>query len=198
MCITTTTVLAQEGNVSPNADSSSSDNSNIQDIRIGSKGTSYFGVNIQYFIPQHDADKAYGLDYNILLGRYLADNVSLDGGLSLYTGDVRYSYIQLSSTSLTIPINIGYRIPLTHTGYTGLHFYTGPKFGLVVGGKYKIGDEVHRLSEFEDLKRFNAYWSFGINFEIYAVGIHAQYMVLLGKKTDFSSGAFGIGISLRL
>lgn len=169
----------------------------VQEEQVGAQGTSTLGFNVMYNIPSVDADSAYGLTFELLYGKYVARNLNIEGGLGVYHGGYVYPYIEYSSTSLGIPINIGYRMPFSQTGLTGLRLYTGPKLTLAVAGKGEMFGEEYKLSEIEDAKRFNAFWSFGINFDIYMIGISAEYMVLIGKKSDFSSGMFGIGLSLR-
>ena len=187
---------AQESNGSENDNTTE----NTQDEQVGAQGTSSLGFNVMYNFPSQDADSAYGLTFELLYGKYIARNLNFEGGLGVYTGGSNSSYMNLSSTALGIPINLAYRIPFTQSGMTGLRLYTGPKLKLLVGANGEKFGEKFNLSDLkksDDFKSFSAYWSFGLSFEIYMICISAEYQCLLGEKSDFASGAFGIGLSLR-
>ena len=171
---------------------------NSEDSQVGAQGTSSFAFNVMYNIPSADADHSYGLTFEVLGGKYVAKNLSIEGGLGVYPYGYVYTDMEFSSTALGIPVNIGYRIPFTQSGLTGLRFYTGPKLTLTVAGKGEMMGKKYKISDLEDFKRFNAYWTFGANFDIYMIGITAEYMIFLGEKTNFSSGAFCLGVTFRI
>ena len=179
---------AQESNASGNS----------EDSQVGAQGTSSFAINAMYNIPSVDSDHSYGLTFEALGGKYVAKNLSIEGGLGVYHSGCVYTDMEFSSTALGIPVNIGYTMPFTESGLTGLRFYTGPKLALTIAGKGEMMGKEYKISDMKDFKRFNAYWTFGANFSIYTFGITAEYMVLLGEKTDFSSGAFCLGLTVRL
>lgn len=188
---------AQDNNESENVNKTE----NTQDYQVGAQGSSSFGFNLMYNFPSQDADSAYGLIGELLFGKYVARNLNFEGGLGVYWGGFQDSYIDLSSTALGIPINLAYRIPFTQSGMTGLRLYTGPKLKLLVGAN---GESFGEKITFSDLKKqdgfksFSAYWTFGLSFEIHVISISAEYKCLLGKKSEYASGAFGLGLSVRL
>ena len=67
-------------------------------------------------------------------------------------GDDVYTDMEFSSTALGIPVNIGYAMPFTESGLTGLRFYTGPKLALTIAGKGEMMGKEYKISDMKDFK----------------------------------------------
>ena len=114
------------------------------------------------------------MTYDITFGAYIINNLYAEAGLGcLYsyanTGSGKYS-TKTSSTDLSIPIKIGYRLPITKA--TGININSGPRFNYTIAGKIESDGETIKFKDIEGLKRFTALWGFtlGLNIKGFEVG----------------------------
>lgn len=149
------------------------------------KGKSKFGFDITVFIKDGVNWMTYGFDY----GKYIMNNLYIDGGLDMTCFfDSGYQWKD-SNTSLGIPLSIGYSLPIVKN--IALDISTGPRFNYIISGKYEYDGETVRYSEYDDLDRFWADWDFGAFLNVYGFKLGIKYQIGL---TDGTENMFGIQI----
>ena len=178
LCVTASSAIAQLGST-------------------GDSGDFAGGVHATYYIPQNSEDM-WGLGFDVVVGKYVVDNLYLNGGLGVQFNSLDdFENNEFDLTALRLPVNLGFRLPVSSSGHPAIAIYTGPRFTYAIAGKGKLGGiDYDKLSDVDSVQRFNAYWSAGATIDLWGFGISVEYMVLMGKKTDLSSGMLGIGAKI--
>ena len=175
----------------------------------GEQGSTAVGFSTSYYFPTNRTDNMstfnLGMEFNG--GSYIADNVFVTYGLGYLISSQsieidNFNSLSTDSFNLSLPINLGLRLPLGGNDFPLLSVYTGPYLTYAISGyvekKFRGGTEKTRFSEMDDVQRFYAYWRFGATLNITGdFGIDFQYMTLISEHTGNSSGMIGIGIGLR-
>ncbi len=160
------------------------------------KGTTMGRSNVYYPIIEGDHKSGFSLGLDVIYGYNIADNLFISAGLgycfySLYYGSGSYQ-TNIDQTSLSIPIQIGYNIPLGNI--CSLDVVTGPRLNYAIAGKYTQGQVETKYKDIDGLKRFTAEYTIGATFLIKGFGITAEYGLGLG---DNGGDVFRIGITFR-
>ena len=160
------------------------------------KGTMMERGNTYYPIIEGDHKSGFCLGLDLIGGYNVADNLFISAGLGycmygLYYGSGSYE-TQVDQTSLSIPIQIGYNIPLGNI--CSLDVATGPRLNYAIAGKYTQGQVETKYKDIDGLKRFTAEYTIGATFLIKGCGITAEYGLGLG---DNGGDVFRIGLTFR-
>ena len=153
------------------------------------KGTTMGSYDFFYGIPDGDYDSSFSLGMRYCFGYNIADNLFVQAGLGYLTGFVEVSDIYNSSTSLNVPLQIGYNLPLG--GICSLDIKTGPQLNYVVGGKIESGGETIRYKDIDGVKRFNVEWTIGAALLFKGFGVEVEYGAGLGEDEN---GILKIGL----
>ena len=158
------------------------------------KGTSMGAVDLLYYaIPDGDYDSSLFLGQRYCFGYNVVDNLFIQSGLGWMTGWVEAYEITDNSTSLNLPIQIGYNLSLG--GTCSLDIKTGPQLNYIIAGKLESdGEEVKYKDLDYDIKRFSAEYTIGASLLFKNWGVAVEYGVGLGKN---ESGLLRLGIVSR-
>lgn len=177
----------QTTNASSQASSDEQTNDATEERTAFSKGKTKIGADMTAFIKDGISFLTYGFDY----GKYLANNLYVDGGLDLTCYfDSGYQWKE-SNTSLGIPLSVGYTVPIFKNFAFDLS--TGPRFNYIISGKYVANDVTTRYSDMEDIDRFWADWDCSAFFNIWGFRLGIKYQIGL---TDNCPDLFGIQIGV--
>ncbi len=160
------------------------------------KGQNKFGIEAIYYSPMDKADgfNSFALEWDLTFGKYFLDKLFADVGIGVITastsnGSAIYK-IETSSTGITMPLRVGYSLPITEKIVVDLR--TGPKLGYTVAGKSIFVDEVTKLRDMDGVERFSVTWGVDATVNLWGVKLGAKYMIGL---TEGSGGSMW-GISL--
>ena len=164
------------------------------------KGTSIFYGDVYYALPigNGDFDSSFFLGMNLCYGYNVIDNLFVMSGLGYTTGFVKSGYSTISETTINLPIQSGYNLPIG--SLCSFDFKTGPQLKYAVAGKYEYRygstHETVKYKDMADVKRFGLDWSIGVSFYIAEYGIMAEYAFDL-LEGDGGSGFLKLGVSFR-
>ncbi|MBO7194942.1 MAG: hypothetical protein J6V27_02755 [Alistipes sp.] len=146
-----------------------------------------------YLLPDISADKAFHMGIERLGAYNLKDNLYIQSGLGWFFGRYDKGGVATIHHTLSIPISVGYNLPLGSKNVWSLDFRTGPRMSYVVAGRYKYGREEIRFKYFDDIKRFHASYDAGVAIMFGCLGIVVEYNLAL---TPHSANTLKAGLKM--
>ena len=153
------------------------------------KGTSLGYYDFYYAMPDGDYDRKFALGMRFCYGYNVVDNLFIQAGLGYMTGVVEVYDVIDNSTSLNLPMQIGYNLSLGRI--CSLDIKTGPQLNYVIAGKVESGGEEIKYKDMGGIKRFNAEYTIGASFLIKDWGVVCEYGLGLGENEN---GILRLGI----
>ena len=182
-----------------NAKSSDAETTNISNTPFPA-GQKKVDFDIAYYFPDKSpGTSAFAMSFDLTGGMYIVNNLYAEGGLGVFSSSSKSgsgSYkTDFSSTSLSIPLNVGYTLPVIQN--LNLDFNTGPRLNYCVAGKMKLGDTETKLKDMEDFDRFSANWGFTFGVDLWGFTVGAKYAIGLSDGAGDMWGVF-IGWSMEM
>ncbi|MBO5018468.1 MAG: SH3 domain-containing protein [Alistipes sp.] len=175
-------------------------------------GVSFRIVYSQPFKDNDVSSITYSLHYvhNIIGPLYGSLGLGIDHTLTSrylgYNSYAAYDTIDSSTTALTIPLELGVRLPWD--GNFALNLYTGPRFDILLGGKtkYKYGGEVIETIKINErirkqdkddenrIRRGSSSWVFGAAVNIYGFDLGCQFGLKMSQRDKIGNTADSWGV----